>query len=191
MRVMAFDPSLLNLGYVYGHLIDGKLLIEKCGTFQPDKFLRKTGMFNTGHKTTNRQLAVEHFMTLALWTFEPKAVSGETCFFNGLNPDTIFQQGKGIGLIERIIRTYLTTIKSPFELVLYPPNVIKRTLGLDKLEFKDKTMINKHIEKHIKAGTITYMDKEHLPSNQLDHANDAVAMAYTLCVNITKINLIE
>ncbi len=191
MRIIAFDPSLVNLGYAYGHLIDGKLVVERVGTFQPDKFLKATNMFDTGDVTTDRQMAVEYFIKIALENFRPIAIVGETSFYNGCNPSTIINQSKGLGLIERVTREYLLKLNGPFELALYQPNVIKRTLGLDKEEFKDKTMIDKYLIRHANNGTIKYLNEESMPENQLDHGNDAVAMLYTLVTNILKIDLIE
>lgn len=193
MRIMAYDPSLVYLGYAYGHILNGALVIEAAGTFRPDKFLKTTGMFDVGDVTTDRQLAVEHFITTALSGFKPVAISGETSFYNGCNPSTIINQSKGLGLIEKLCRTYLTDIRSPFELALYQPNVIKSTLGLDKSkdEFKDKLAINRHIYRHIKEGSISYLNDEYLPDKQLDHANDAVAMLYTIMTRILRLELTD
>lgn len=191
MRIFAVDPSLVNLGFAYGRIIQGKLVVEKAGTFQPDKFLNQTGMFDTGDITTDRMLAVEHFLKTCIYSYYPVAISGETSFYNGCNPSTIINQSKGLGTIERVLRTYLREQSSPFELALYQPNNIKRWLGLTKDEFKDKTAIDRHILKHVEDGTITYVAERHMPENQLDHANDAVAMLYVLYRQIVIQDLIE
>lgn len=191
MRIMSVDPSLVNLGYAYGEINDGILEVHASGTFLVDKYLNITGNFNTGDIDTDRQLAVEHFLNVALANWMPVAISGESSFYNGLNPNTIIKQSKGLGLIERVLRSYITRNKLPFELELYTPNSIKGTLGLTKDEFKDKDKINLHINKHILEGDIKYLDTKHLPENQLDHANDAVAMMYKLYTRIINCDLIE
>lgn len=191
MRIIAYDPSLSNLGFAYGRILDGVLIVEKCGTFQPEKFLKATGEFNCGDLTTDRQFAVEHFMNISLSQYKPSAIVGETSFYNGCNPSTIINQSKGLGLIERIARKYLLDIRSPFELVLYQPNVIKATLGLERDEFKDKLKINEHLNRRIAASEIVYVHDEHLPHNQLDHANDAVAMLYTLMIKMGLLDILK
>lgn len=191
MRIMAYDPSLVNLGYAYGTIINGSLVVERSGTFQPDKFLKATGLFDTGDVTTDRQLAVEHFITIGLSQYRPEALLIESSFYNGVNPATIINQSKGLGLIEKLLFSYLRDIHSPFELVKLSPNVIKRDLGLSKEEFSDKTAIDTHIYRRIDEGKIEYTDATCLPKEQLDHANDAVAMLYCLATRMLSLQLIE
>lgn len=191
MRIIAYDTSLVNLGYAYGSIVGGKLVVERAGTFQPDKFIKATGMFDFDDTTTSRQYAVAHFVKISTEAYCPIGIVGETSFYNGSNPSTLINQSKGLGLLEKLTHGYLLSTRSPFEPLFLQPNVIKRDLGLDKTEFKDKTKIDEYIYKHIESGDITYLSDDDLPENQLDHANDAVAMLYGLYLRILRLDMIE
>jgi len=190
MKIAAFDPSLVNLGHAYGEMVGDILYIRKVGTFQPDKYIKRTGRFDCTDVDVGRQMAVRYFLQEALHTFVPVAISGESIFYNGQNPKTLINQSKSLGLISLTLSQYLEEIHSPFGVMLYQPNVIKTEVGLIRGvdDFKDKTMINKYLYSHIKAGRIVYDNESDLPDNQLDHANDAAAMLYVLSQRIRKFN---
>lgn len=180
MRLIAFDTSLLNLGYAYGYIQDGKLYVECVGTFDPDSVLKQIGHAGWDvEDDTLRMRLVRDFVLLSSQSYLPDCIILERPYFNGRNPKSLMSQSKALGVIDESSFLYNTTKGSGIHTTIYQPIYIKQSVGVKSTEFKDKIGIDRAIERRLEDGTLVYLNVEDEPQFQKDHGNDAVAMIYT------------
>ena len=183
--MIAFDPSLLNLGVSVGVLgIDGVLVVEHVETLHPDRLVDKYNISPDWDADVNMQRAVmlEFIVDNYLSGWNPDVMVIELPIFNG-NPKTLQTQMKAIVTLERAAIRHSSKLKT--NIVELMPNVIKAGVGVDvKVSGSDKTAITRALNTLVGDGKIRYINPDHLPNAMDDHANDSVAMLYTQCVEM-------
>lgn len=180
MRIIAYDPSLRNLGCSVGEIIEGKLHIKFVDTFYIDKLTDKLSPLPEWDidPNTRRVEMLNLIVVRTLTNYCPQQIIIEEPIFNGKNPNSLQVQMKAITALECAALRHHG--KALGNLVKYMPNVIKQGVGItDRKEMSDKTAVTRALNTLIESGTLIYEDEAHLPDNVDDHANDSVAMLYT------------
>lgn len=180
MRLIAFDPSLLNLGVSVGRVESDKLIVEYVDTFYIDKMVDKFGTTPDWEvdPNTRRVELLQHIVTTLLDSYSLDMMIIELPVFNGKNPKSLQVQMKAITVLEAAAIRNSPTFRS--NIVEYMPNVIKQGVGINVREAKgDKTAITRALLKLQKEGSLVYESKDHEPNIVDEHANDSVAMLYT------------
>lgn len=180
MRLVAFDPSLRNLGVAVGRVEDGKLIVEYVDTFYIDKMVDKFSLTPDWDidANTRRVHMLEDIASKFLKSYEPQAVVIELPIFNGKNPNSLQVQMKAIVTLELAVLKFHDRLR--LNIVEYMPNVIKMGVGVDPKKDKGgKDDITNALVKLQDAGVLVYSNPSHGPREVDDHANDAVAMLFT------------
>lgn len=180
MDLIAFDPSLRNLGVAVGRVEDNKLIVEYVDTFYIDKMVEKLSLTPDWDidPNTRRVHMLEDITTKFLRSYAPDAVVIELPIFNGKNPNSLQVQMKAIVTLELAVLKYHERLR--LNIVEYMPNVIKMGVGVDPKKDKGgKDDITNALVKLQDAGVLVYSNPNHGPREVDDHANDAVAMLFT------------
>lgn len=181
VRLLAFDPSLINLGFSCG-VSDGKrLLVENAQTFKIDQLITSLGSTNVWERELNLE-RMQHTMRVVDYTlkvFKPDIVVLEDPIYNKRNPDSLITQSRCLGIIEQRIAEYYLGINKLPSHANYKPNVIKQAVGVPRGRFKEKEAITECLLELMVQDKLAYLNDEHKPDCVDDHANDSVAMLYT------------
>lgn len=181
MRLLAFDPSLRNLGVAAGTVRDDCLEVDFVTTFYVDKMVDQLSLSPEWDvdENTRRVLLLEEIVSNIIANHHPNFLIIELPIYNGLNPKSLQVQMKAITMLELMaLKTH--DIRNS-NIVEYMPNVIKAGIGIDTKEkgMGDKGLVTKHLLKLLDSNDITYTDPKYRPDAVDEHANDAVAMLYT------------
>lgn len=180
IRLVAYDPSLINLGYAYGYVEEGVLYVSCVGTFNTDSINKRVGLVVAeADQDVDRGRILGDFLTTSLEGWKPHGVALESAFFNKVNPKSLISQSKASGIIQYVIDAYNVKFSGRMQASIYAPNFIKEQVGVSSGEFKDKTAINRAIMARVKEGKLVYLNESDYPDKHKDHTNDAVAMLYT------------
>lgn len=181
MRLAAYDPSLINLGYAFGYLDDDfNLVIESTGTFEPDSVLRGASDPWDISVDIVRMNLIRDYTRLSLLSYLPDAVVIERPYFNGRNPRSLISQSKAWGILDQVIYQHSTEVGIGELTMTYQPIYIKKMAGVKKTEFSDKIGMLHALEAHISAGTLSFVNDEDLPQFNKDHSWDAVGFLLAL-----------
>lgn len=180
MRIVAFDPSLINLGVSVGRIESGKLIIEYVTTFYINKLTDKYSNQPNWEvdDNTRRVEMLVNVVDSILHGYVPELLVIELPIFNGLNPQSLQVQMKAITMLEAAFIRFNSNLRA--NIIEFMPNVIKQGVGIDvKLEGGDKTAITRSLLRLETEGSLVYEHQEHRPNIVDEHANDSVAMLYT------------
>lgn len=180
MRIIAFDPSLLNLGVSVGRVVDGKLIIEYVDTFYVGKLAEAYSTLPDWDvdPNTRRVEMLRLITTRMLTSYNVDMMVIELPIFNGKNPKSLQVQMKAIVTLQVAAIQFNDRMRS--NIVEYMPNVIKQGVGIDvRKSGGDKTAITKALLRLQTEGSLVYEDKQYTPDEVDEHANDSVAMLYT------------
>lgn len=181
MRLMAFDPSLRNLGVSTGNIIDGQLHVDYGETFYIDKLVDKYSDQPEWDidPNTRRCILLESVVETMVASHRPDILIIELPIYNSLNPKSLQVQMKAITILEMVALKVNPHLKA--NIVEYMPNVIKLGVGIDvaKKDMGDKLLITKALKRCEAEGTLVYTKEEYRPDVLDEHANDSVAMLYT------------
>ena len=102
MRLIAFDPSLLNLGIAVGEVRDGKLYIEYVESLYIDRLVDKHSLEPDWDvdANTRRVMMLKLIVTRYLRSYKPDVMVIELPIFNGRNPKSLQVQMKAIPTLE-------------------------------------------------------------------------------------------
>lgn len=180
MRLIAFDPSLLNLGVSVGRIEDGKLVVEYVTTYYIGKLTDKLSNQPDWEVDTNtrRVEMLSSIVSSLLNGTNPDMMVIELPIFNGKNPKSLQVQMKAITVLESMAIQFNNRFRT--NIIEFMPNVIKQGVGINvKLEGGDKTAITRALVKLEQDGSLVYEQQKHRPNIVDEHANDSVAMLYT------------
>ena len=181
LRILAWDPSLRNLGLAVGDEVDGKLNIVQATTFYVDKLVESHGLdVGDGEDINIRRLCMlEYLVPKVIANYKPDLMVIERPIYNNLNPKTLMIQMLAITALERIAHQNRITFRE--SLSEYMPNQIKIAVGVtdSKEAFRDKKEVTKALLRLQDSGVLLFEDEKYTPLFVDEHANDAVAMVYT------------
>jgi Holliday junction resolvasome RuvABC endonuclease subunit len=180
VRVLAFDPSLINLGVSCGISSASGLVIESAQTYKIDQLITKLGERNSWGRNVNllRMQYATRVVEYCMRCYDPDVVILEDPIYNKRNPDSLITQSRGLGIFESAIaKHFINNGRMPNQ-TNYKPNIIKLGVGVPKGRFKEKEAITESLLDLVKSGKLQYVNDKHSPLNVDDHANDAVAMVY-------------
>jgi len=180
MRILAYDPSYINLGVAFGISSNKNLTIRSCGTYKIDKLLTQIGTPHDWELDDNqkRAIVVANVTAFTLKSFKPDIVVVEDIFYNGQNPNTLIIQANCLGTLYTQIGMHFINKSAPV-LTRYVPNVIKAGVGVDKKDFKEKEAVKRQLKLLRDAGELVYSNANIDLDVTEDHTDDAVAMVYT------------
>lgn len=182
LRVIAFDPSLKNLGVACGEIYlgdDNKVVVEYATTYYVDKLL---GKFPEEHLLTKRTQLTEKVKELAIniiTEYNPYFVVSEKPVYSG-NPETYANQWEGVCALRTAA---VECTKNPlldliYDLEFFHVGHIKATVDVANTS-GDKTLMTEGLQHAIELNRLDYKHKAHTPQCVDEHANDAVAMLLT------------
>lgn len=180
MRIVAYDPSFINLGVAFGISTPNGVDLHSAQTYKIDQLLNKIGVKHDWDTSDNRKrmLMVGRVLHYTLNAFSPDIVVLEDPIYNKRNPDSLITQSRCLGVLEQTIERYFQT-RQVAPITNFKPNVIKLGVGVPKGRFNDKEAITERLEHLMQEGVLRYTDKTMVPQLSDDHTNDAVAMVFT------------
>lgn len=181
VRILAWDPSLRNLGMAVGESTDSQLTITQATTFYVDKMVESHGLDTSWDEDENirRLCMLEHIVPKVIANYKPDLMVIEKPIYNNLNPKTLMIQMLAIGALERIAHQHRITFREG--LSAYMPNQIKLAVGVPatKEAFKDKKEVTRALLRLERDNVLQFEREEFKPLSIDEHANDAVAMVWT------------
>jgi Holliday junction resolvasome RuvABC endonuclease subunit len=186
VKVVAFDPSLINLGFACGISTPDGLVIDVAQTFKIDQLITKHGggrNWDMSDNLVRMQWAIK-VVEYCMEHYAPDVVVLEDPIFNKRNPDSLIVQSRGLGIIESAIAKYYLSQGLTPNQTNYKPNVIKQGVGVEKGRYNDKQAITDALNDLMSTEQLRYVNEAFEPNKVDDHTNDAVAMVYNKHVEI-------
>lgn len=181
IRIMAWDPSLRNLGLGVGDSTSSGLNMVMCTTYYINKLVETHGLnVSWGEdENTQRLYMLEYVVERAILNYKPDLMVIESPVYNNLNPKTLMIQMLAITALQRLAHKHRVTFMDGIS--IYMPNQIKLAIGVPntKEAFKDKMEVTKALLRLVESGELSLEEEEYAPSRIDEHANDAMAMVYT------------
>lgn len=180
VKILAFDPSLINLAAACGVSDGSALTIEAVHTFKIDQLITAHGRLNEWERNENllRMQYASKVVDYCLRTFRPDVVVLEDPIYNKKNPDSLITQSRGMGIFESAIANYYISQGLLPVQTNYKPNIIKQGVGVEKGRYKEKEAVTEALLRLMESGNLVYSNMNNAPNLVDDHSNDAVAMVY-------------